>query len=140
MVAHQRDDRRASPPRVVQIGDAVAQAWTVVEEHKRGSPGHARVAVRSARADAFEHPQHGAHSRRGINGRQEGDLRRPWIGEADLQARRRGGRHDGFRAVHWRSRLAHFFINPALRIWNVWGVIAFPLVSIYMKTLPSGPV
>ena len=62
LVAHQIHDCAPGASSVVEVCNAVREARTQVKQGQRGSSGEARVAVRSACADAFEQPQDGANA------------------------------------------------------------------------------
>ena len=100
MVADDVDHRHLALARVVQVGQAVAQAAAQVQERGGGLVGHARVAVGRAGGHALEQGQHGAHARLAVERGDEVHLAGAGVGEADVDAGVGQGFHQGLGAVH----------------------------------------
>ena len=79
-------DRGRRAPGVVQIGEAIGQPRTQMQQGRGGLAGDAAIAVRRAGGDAFEQTQHRAHGRGGIERGDKMHFRRAGIGEADFDA------------------------------------------------------
>ncbi|MCY1515415.1 hypothetical protein D9M68_500020 [compost metagenome] len=84
MVADDVDDRRASAPRVVQVGKAVGETGTGVEQGRRRPTRHARIAIGRTGDDAFGEAENTAHLRLAIKGGDEVHFRRAGIGKTDI--------------------------------------------------------
>ena len=73
-------------PGVVEIGDAVAEPGSEMEQHRCWRVAHACVAVGGAGGDTLEEREHAAHLRNGVERRDEMHLRRSRIPEDDVDA------------------------------------------------------
>jgi len=92
---------RARPPRVVEIGDAVAETGAEVEQ-RRGRPvGHPPVAIGRAGGDALEQREHRPHARLVVERGDEVHLGRARVREADVDPGVDQGADQGVRAVPW---------------------------------------
>ena len=103
MVADDVDDRRRRPARVVQIGEAVGEAGTQVQERRGGLAGDAAIAVGGAGSDALEQAQHAAQARVRIEGADQVHLGSARIGETNLDAAIDQRLRESLRAVHVRA-------------------------------------
>jgi hypothetical protein len=100
VVAHDVEHGHAALARVVQVGQAVAQAAAQVQQCGGGLACHARVAVGRARGHALEQRQHGAHLGFAVERGDKVHLARARVGEADVDACIDQGLHQGLCAVH----------------------------------------
>ena len=96
---------------VVQIGEAVGEAGTEMQQRRGGLAGHPEIAVGRPRDDAFEQPEHAADALDAIERSHEMHLRRAGIGEADVDVACDQRPHQAFRTVH-RRFLRRNFISP----------------------------
>jgi hypothetical protein len=104
VIADDVDDRRLRPHGVVQVRQAVGEAWPEVEQ-RRGRPiQHARIAVGGAGGHAFEQREDAAHALHPVERRHEVHLRGAGIGEADLDMVLPQGLEQAFGAVHGFNR------------------------------------
>ena len=87
VVADDVHDRRAGPPGIVQVGDAVSEPRAHVEQGRCRASRHPAVAVSRPGHHAFEEGQHRAHLGDVVEGRHEVHLRGARIGEADVNLR-----------------------------------------------------
>ena len=60
LIAHEVDDRRPGPARVVEIGERVGETCAQMQQRQRRAAAHARKAIGGTAADSFEQAQHGA--------------------------------------------------------------------------------
>ena len=81
------DDGRIGPARVVQHGDAIAEAAANMQEREGRRARHARIAVRGARDDVLLQAQDGTHLVGHPDFIDQLHLRRAGIGEACRDAR-----------------------------------------------------
>jgi hypothetical protein len=86
VVAHDVDDGHLALARVVQVGQAVAQAAAQVQQRGGGLAGHAGVAVGGAGGHALEQGQHGAQAWFAVQRGDEVHLAGAGVGEADLHS------------------------------------------------------
>ena len=100
VVADQVDDRRPRTPRVVEVGEPVAEPRPMMEQGHRGAIGHARVAVGGAGHDPLEQAEDRAHPVLPVDRGDQLHLRRAGIGETDLDAGLAQGLDKGFGSVH----------------------------------------
>jgi hypothetical protein len=87
----------------VDVGEAVGEAGAEMQQRAGRAHGHARIAVRRARHDPLEEPEHAAHARHAIERRHEMHLGRARIGEAHRHVARNERPHQAFGAVHVTS-------------------------------------
>ena len=85
---------------VVQIGKAIGETGTEMEQRRGRSALHAVIAVGRSRHDALEQAEHAAHALDPVQRRDEMHFRGARIGEADVHAARDQGPHQTFRTVH----------------------------------------
>ena len=90
--------------RVVQVGEAVAEAGPEMEQRRGRLVGHAGIAVRGAGRAALEQAQDAAHAVDAVERGHEMHLGRAGIGEGDLDAARDQGAHEALGAVHSARR------------------------------------
>ena len=114
VVADDVDDRYVGAAGVVQVGDAVAEPGTEVQQRRRRPVGHAGVAVGGAGDDALEQPEHGPHLGDVVERGDEVHLRGARVREADVDARVDERADQGLGAVHGWSPGSK--IVPGLRI------------------------
>jgi hypothetical protein len=88
------------PPRVVQVGQAIGQTRTQMQQRGGGLSCHATVAVGCASDHAFEQAKDGAHAIHRIERRHEMHLRRARIAKTHLHATRHQRAQQTFRTVH----------------------------------------
>ena len=100
VVADDVDQRGPAAPRVVQVGQPVAQAGGQVQQRRRRPPGHPGVAVGGAGRDALEQRQDAAHLGDVVQRGDEVHLRGAGVGEADVDARADEGPDECLGAVH----------------------------------------
>jgi hypothetical protein len=100
MLADNVDDAGIRLLGVVQIGKAVGEPGSEMQQRGRRRAFHAEIAVGSARHHALEQPEHAAHAFDPVKGGDEVHLRGAGIGEADINAARHQGPHQTFRTVH----------------------------------------
>ncbi len=100
MVADYVDNRRRGAPRVVQVGEAVCETWTQVQQCARRLGGHAAISVGRAGRDAFEQAQDGAHAGDRIDRRDEVHFRSARIAEAHLDSAVDERLYEGLCTVH----------------------------------------
>src|SRR5262249_40433938 len=86
VLTHHVDDARAGLARVMQIGEAVAEARSQVKESGRGPSRHAPVAVGRARHDPLEEPEDAANALDLVESGHEVHLRRAGIREAYIDS------------------------------------------------------
>jgi hypothetical protein len=84
----------------VQVGDAVGEAGTQVQQGRRGPSRDPGEAVGSAGADPLEQSEHGTDGLRIVHGADDRHLRRARVGEADVDAEPGGHPQQGMRAGH----------------------------------------
>jgi hypothetical protein len=89
---------------IVEVGQAVGETRTQMEQRRCRSFGHPCVTVRRSRHHAFEQAQHRAHAGDTIQGADEVHLGRPRIGEADIHSARHQRPQQRFGAVHVLAR------------------------------------
>jgi hypothetical protein len=94
------DHRGPGPAGVVQVGQAVGQARSEVQEHGGGLAGDPGVPVGGAGGDAFEQRQHPAHRRHRIQRADEVHLRGARVHEAHVDAGSGQAGHQGLGADH----------------------------------------
>ena len=100
VVAHDGEHRHLALARVVQVGQAIAQAAAQVQQHGGGFAGHAGVAVGRAGGHALEQGEHGAHARLEVERGDEVHLAGAGVGEAHLDTGVGQGLHQCLGAVH----------------------------------------
>ena len=86
MVAHDVDDRRPGPPRVVEIGQPVAEARSEMQQRGRWAPGDAPVPVGGTGDDSLEEAEDAPHGGHVVQRCDKVHLRGARIGEADVDA------------------------------------------------------
>jgi hypothetical protein len=62
VVANDVDNRSCRAARVVEIGKAVGETWSKMQQGRRRLFGHAAIAVRHAGRHALEQSQHRPHA------------------------------------------------------------------------------
>ena len=100
LVADDVDDRGRGAAGVVQIGQAVGEAGTAVQQRRGGLAGHPRVAVGGAGHHAFEQAEHAVHAGNAVERGDEMHLRRAGVGETGVDAAFQQRMHQAFGAVH----------------------------------------
>ena len=103
MVADDIDHRRIRAAGVVQIGDAVGQARSEMQQGRRGFAGHSADAVGGAGADAFEQGEHRFHARHAVERLHQMHFGSAGIGDAEFDAAIGQGFDQGLGAVHGES-------------------------------------
>ena len=102
VISDDHHHRHMRAPRVVQVGQAVTQPRTQMQQDGGGFVGHPGVAIGRAGGHALEQGQHTAHRGDGVQRRDEMHLRGPRIGEADIDATVDESSDEGLRTVHDR--------------------------------------
>jgi hypothetical protein len=69
------------PARIVQVSQAICQTWPQVQQRRRWLVRHARIAVGSARHDAFKQAEYAAHLRFPVERRDKVHLGCAWVGK-----------------------------------------------------------
>ena len=100
VIAHDVDQWRPGPPRVVQVGQAVAESGSQVEQSGRRLFRHAGVAVGRTRGDTLEEREDCAHFGHRIECGDEVHLGRPGIAEAGIDARTHQSGQKRMSSVH----------------------------------------
>ena len=106
---------------VVQIGEAVGEAGTEMQQGRGRRALHAVVAVGGAGHHALEQAEHAAHALDPVERGDEMHLRGAGIGEADIHAARDQRPHQTFRTVH-RSAPVPTFFSSRQRSTIAWPV------------------
>ena len=102
MIADDVDHGRRGAFRVVDIGKAVRETGTQVQERRCRFVRHARIAIGRAGDDTLEHAEHAAHARLAIKRRDEMHLRCAGIGETHIDAASQQRVAQGIGAIHER--------------------------------------
>jgi hypothetical protein len=89
----------------VQVGEAVGEAGTEMQQGCGRLLGHARIAVGCAGRHALEQREHAAHALDAIERGDEMHFRGAGIGEADIHAAIDQRAHQTFGTVHLDPRL-----------------------------------
>ena len=100
MLADDVDDAGMRLLGVVQIGKAVGEAGSEMQQGRGRRALHAEIAVGRTGHHALEQAEHAAHALDPVQRGDEMHLRGAWIGEADVDAARDQGPHQTFRTVH----------------------------------------
>jgi len=100
LVADDVDDRRLRAACVVQVGQAIGQARTAMEQRGCRLVGHARVAVGRTGDHTFEQAQHAAHAGNPVQCGHKMHLAGARVGEACIDAAGQQRLDQAFRAVH----------------------------------------
>ncbi len=100
VVADDRDHGRMAPPRVVEVGKAVAQPRPEVQQRCGGRLAHPRIAVRCTGGGTLEQGEHTAHLGNGVERRHEVHLRRARIGEDHVEVGCHEAAHERLGADH----------------------------------------
>ena len=100
MVADDIDHRCAGSLGIVQIGNAIAEARSKMQQRHRRFVGHAAIAVGGAGDDALEQAEHTAHAGNLVQGGNKMHFRRARIGKADIGVAGQQGPDNTFGAVH----------------------------------------
>ena len=105
VIADHIDHRRSCAPGIVQIGKAVPQSRTKMQQSHRRLVSHAAVTIRRAGHHAFEQSQNSAHTMLPVNRCDQLHFRGARVGEADFDPA--GGQcfDKGFGPVH--ARILH---------------------------------
>ena len=104
VVADDVDDRGVGAPRVVQVGEAVAEPGPEVQQRRGRAAGHPRVPVGRAGGHALEEAEHAAHLGHVVEGGHEVHLGGARVHEADVDAGRRPASRGAHGTVHRRCR------------------------------------
>ena len=94
------DQGRVGLVGVVQVGDAIAQPRSQMEERGRGFARHASVAVRRAGRHPFKEAEHPTHGRNAVQAGHKVHLRRARVHKTDVHAAVDEGVNQTFCAVH----------------------------------------
>ena len=81
------DDRGPCAARVVEIGEAVRQSWSQMQQGSGRHLRHAAVTIGHPGHGAFEKPEHGPHALDPVEGRYKMHFRGAGIAETDVDAR-----------------------------------------------------
>jgi len=100
MLAYDIDHWRARPPRVVEIRDAVRQAWAQVEEGHCRRRGDSPIPVCRPCADTLEKAENRLHALDRVQCGNQGYLRGPRVSKTYVYAAGGRGLKDQFSAVH----------------------------------------
>ena len=110
MLADDVDDAGIRLLGVVQIGKAVGEAGSEVQQRRCRRALHAEIAVGGTRHHALEQAEHAAHALDPVQGGDKMHLRGAGIGEADVNAARDQGPHQTFRTVHRSTPVRHVYL------------------------------
>ena len=100
LVADDVDQRHAGAAGVVEVGEAVGEAGTAMQERRRRLAGHPRVAVGGAGGDALEEGEDAMDARHAVERGDEVHLAGAGIGEAGVDAAGEQRAGEAFGAVH----------------------------------------
>ena len=119
MLADHIDDARPRLLGVVQVGGAIGEARTEMQQRGRRPADHAVVAVGRAGGDAFEQGEHAAHAVGPVEGRHEVHFGCAGIGQAKVDAAIDQGGDQVVGAgprVPWRFQwsLGHSTVSPGV--------------------------
>jgi hypothetical protein len=152
VLADDVDDRRPGAAGVVEVGDAVGQAGTEVQQrHGRGAT-HSRVPVGGAGHDALGQPEDGADAGNVVEGLHQRHLGGPGVGEAHVDPGGFGRGQQAHCTLHallprrcrvvlpcWRATVGAgkvvVHVGEARPAWG--SMVAFPAQAINQATEPS---
>ncbi len=100
MLAHHVDHAGVRLAGVVQVGEAVGEAGTEVQQGRGRLARHAPVAVGRAGHHALEQAEHAAHAGHLVQRGDKMHLRRAWVGEANIDPAGQQGSDKALGAVH----------------------------------------
>jgi len=98
---------------VVQIGEAVGEARTEMQQRRGRRSLHAEVAVGGPRHHAFEQAEHAAHTGHAVERCDKMHLGGAGIGEADVHPALDHRPHQAFRTVHPKAPATGNFQCPS---------------------------
>ena len=110
MLADDVDDAGMGFLGVVQVGEAIGETGTEVQQRRGRRALHAEIAVGSPRHHPLEQAQHAAHTLDPIERGNEMHLGSAGIGEAHVNAARHQGPHQTFRTVHRSTPVRHVYL------------------------------